>query len=126
MDQDSTFATCHLTHLIHTSHSPNSPTTKTIMWSPPWYFLSWFIHKTHVVATVPVFRALLPHCQEILESKFIHRFGKLSLSAEPRGHHNQAAECISPGKGQEPPFPGQNVISQTERNIPNEIPYCWN
>jgi hypothetical protein len=78
MDQDFTFPVCHPTHLIHTSHSPNIPTTK-LRWSPR--FLS------------------SEHCQEILQTKFICRSGKLSSSAKPQSCCNQAAGLHSPGKG---------------------------
>jgi hypothetical protein len=51
---------CHLTCLIHTSHSLQYPNHQDITSSSLWYFLSWFVHKSYVVSTVPVFRAILP------------------------------------------------------------------
>jgi hypothetical protein len=59
MGQDSIFPSCHPKRLIHTSHNPQYPDHKDITWSISWCFFSWFMHKTYVVAMVPVFRALL-------------------------------------------------------------------
>jgi hypothetical protein len=39
--------------------------------------------------------------KEMLQSKFICRSGKLSSSAKPWGCCNQAAGCVSPGKGRD-------------------------
>jgi hypothetical protein len=55
---DPAFPACPPTHLSHTSHRLQYPDHQDITWSPLWHFLSWFVHKTYVVAAVPVFRDL--------------------------------------------------------------------
>jgi hypothetical protein len=52
------------------------------------------------------------HGQEILQSEFIHRSGKLLSSAVPGGPPQSGSRRISLGKGQDP-LPGQNVKSWT-------------
>jgi hypothetical protein len=54
-------------------------------------------------------------CQEILESEFICRSGKLSPSAEPQGCCNQAADASPRGRSGDP-------SSQTECKIPDQAP----
>jgi hypothetical protein len=95
MDQDFTFPVCHPTHLIHTSHSPNIPTTKILLGHPRDVSCLGLCTK---LRWSPRFLSS-EHCQEILQTKFICRSGKLSSSAKPQSCCNQAAGLHSPGKG---------------------------
>jgi hypothetical protein len=116
VDQDSTFPPCHPTRLIHTSHSLQYPDRQDITWSPPWCFLSWFVHKTYVVPVVLDFRALLSVLSRNSGIRVHLQIQKVVTLAQPRDHLSQAAGCISPGKGRDP-LPEWNVKSQRSPQI---------
>jgi hypothetical protein len=98
---------CHPTCPIYTSHSLQYPDHQDISWSLPWHFLSWLLHKTCMVAVVPVFRALLPALsRKSAVQVHLQIWEAVTLS------WTSAAGCISLGKGQDP-LPGRNVKSQT-------------
>jgi hypothetical protein len=67
------------------------------------------VHKIYVVATVPVFRALLPAFSRNSGFQVHLQIQKVVTLS----HQNQAAGHVSLGKGQDS-LPGWNVKSQTE------------
>jgi hypothetical protein len=107
---------CVTQHVSFTHHTASSIlTTKTLLGLPhdisclglctklTWWL--WFLSS----------ELFYLHCQESLQSEFIHRSGNLLSLPEPWGCCNHAAECISLGKGQDPP-------SWTEYKIPDRDP----
>jgi hypothetical protein len=63
----------------------------------------------------PCLQIFYLHCQEILDSEFIHRSRKLSPSAEPRGCHTRQQAVSPQGTARDPSF-------WTECKIPDQIP----
>jgi hypothetical protein len=117
VDQDPTFPSCHLTCFIRTSHSLQYPNHQDITWIPLWHFLSWFVHKTYMVAVVPVIRAILPTLSRNSEVWVHLQIWKVVPISQTSGPPQQVAGQVSPGKGQGTPLPGWNVKSKTSPQI---------
>jgi hypothetical protein len=69
----------HFRHVSpNTSHThitqPQYPHHQDITWSPPWHFLSWFVHKTHMVA--------IWSCLQISSTHIVKKFWSPSSFAD--------------------------------------------
>jgi hypothetical protein len=120
VDQDSVFPLCYPTHLMNTSHSLQYPDHHDITWSPQWHFLSWFVYKTYVVASVPAFRTLLPASSRN-SGVWVHlQIQKVVTINRISGLPQPGSRMHLPWEGPGVPLPEQNVKSWTKP------PNCWN
>jgi hypothetical protein len=110
---------CHMSPYMSHSHitQPHHPNHQDITWSPTWCFLPWFVHKTHIVAEVPVFRALLPALSRNSGIRIHSQIWKIVTIGWTSGLLQPGSRTHLPGEGPGPLFPRQNVISRVSAQI---------